>query len=343
MAPSRRALLASLLPSWALAQRGTVYPQERARFADSATEFEVIRLTDPAHRSILPPSSNRASSSRGGFLVFSSDRSGSMQLFRLDVRTGEQRQLTEAAGVVPDSVSLTADERSVAYFDGERAKLCPLGNMRDRELGTGESGRGLAVSDDSLTVAFFAGGDLLLANAAKPGVRVVTVSGPDAARPQFRPKRASLLYERADGVWFANLDGSQARRLRIPVGAKHPQWSPDGQTVLYLAGNELREYTPDSNTDALVARTSQFASFGRNGDASVFVGASQSKAGPYVLLLLRITRRELALCEHRATNPFDVRPVFSPSSQRIFFQSDRSGKSAIYTMTVDRLVEKTET
>jgi oligogalacturonide lyase len=61
------------------------------------------------------------------------------------------------------------------------------------------------------------------------------------------------------------------------------------------------------------------------------------------LLLLRVTRRELALCEHRASDPSDVRPIFAPSSQRIFFQSDRSGKSALYTMAVDRLVEKTET
>lgn len=84
-------------------------------------------------------------------------------------------------------------------------------------------------------------------------------------------------------------------------------------------------------------------SFGRNADASVFVGASQSKAGPYVLLLLRISRREMALCEHRCSNPAAVHPIFSPSSQRIYFQSDRNGKMAIYTMAVERLVEKTDT
>jgi oligogalacturonide lyase len=37
-----------------------------------------------------------------------------------------------------------------------------------------------------------------------------------------------------------------------------------------------------------------------------------------------------------------VAPIFSPNSQRIFFQSDRDGKMAIYAMTVDRLVEATE-
>jgi oligogalacturonide lyase len=38
-----------------------------------------------------------------------------------------------------------------------------------------------------------------------------------------------------------------------------------------------------------------------------------------------------------------VAPIFSPNSQRIYFQSDRDGKMAIYAMTVDRLVAETET
>jgi oligogalacturonide lyase len=320
-----------------------VYPHQRTRFADGATEFEVLRLTDPGHRSVLPLTSSRASSSRAGFLVFSSDRGGSLQVYRLDVRSGEQRQLTEAAALAADSLTLTADERSFAYFDGDQVKLCPIGSLRDRELGRGSSARGLGVADDSLTMAWFDGDELRAGNALKGAIRPIAKPGPAAVRPQFRPKRASILFESAQGLWLANLDGSETRRLKTAPEPHHPQWSPDGQTILYLAGNELREHTPDSNQDAAVAKTSQFASFGRNGDASVFVGASRSKAGPYVLLLLRVTRRELALCEHRASDPSDVRPIFAPSSQRIFFQSDRSGKSALYTMAVDRLVEKTET
>jgi oligogalacturonide lyase len=54
-------------------------------------------------------------------------------------------------------------------------------------------------------------------------------------------------------------------------------------------------------------------------------------------------KRELTLCEHRASDPQQVTTLFSPNSQRIFFQSDRDGKMAIYSMAVDRLVEETET
>ena len=92
----------------------------------------------------------------------------------------------------------------------------------------------------------------------------------------------------------------------------------------------------------MVAKTSQFAHFGFNRDSSVFVGASRNAASPTVLLLLRVTRRELTLCEHKASHPENVAPVFSPDSQRVYFQSDRDGKPAIYCMHMERLVEKTD-
>jgi oligogalacturonide lyase len=61
-----------------------------------------------------------------------------------------------------------------------------------------------------------------------------------------------------------------------------------------------------------------------------------------VLLLLRVTRREFTLCEHKAANPETVAPVFSPDSRHVFFQSDRDGRPAIYSVHVDKLVEPTE-
>ena len=95
--------------------------------------------------------------------------------------------------------------------------------------------------------------------------------------------------------------------------------------------------------DKLVAPTSQFVSFGRNADGSVFVGASGSLASPYVLVLVRSVRRELTLCEHKSSDPALVAPIFSPTSQRIYFQSDRHGKAAIYSVVLDKFLEKTET
>jgi oligogalacturonide lyase len=147
-----------------------------------------------------------------------------------------------------------------------------------------------------------------------------------------------------------NSDGQQNHQLKTATGKLGTaNWGPDGKTVLYLNYPEdstqlhtIRELSPDTNSDKLVAKTSQFAAFGCNRDSSVFVGASANKSSPTVLILLRITRRELTLCEHKASQPEMTRPMFSPDSQRIYFQSDREGKPAIYCMHVDKLVEKTD-
>jgi oligogalacturonide lyase len=113
---------------------------------------------------------------------------------------------------------------------------------------------------------------------------------------------------------------------------------PEGGKRLY----NIREFDPDTNEDRAVANTSQYVHFGRNADASVFVGASGSKASPYVLLLVRSVKRELALCEHRSSDATEVAPIFAPNSQRVFFHSDRHGKKAIYSIRVERLVEETD-
>jgi oligogalacturonide lyase len=98
---------------------------------------------------------------------------------------------------------------------------------------------------------------------------------------------------------------------------------------------------PETCAEQLVANTSQFASFSPNADGSVFVGASRSKAQPSIVLLLRASRRELTLCEHGSKNAAKVSPVFSPDSRRVYFQSEREGKSAIYSVNVESLIEST--
>jgi oligogalacturonide lyase len=74
----------------------------------------------------------------------------------------------------------------------------------------------------------------------------------------------------------------------------------------------------------------------------VFAGASRSKASPYALLMLRVTQRELTLCEHRSRDAAASAIAFSPDSQRLFFQGDKEGQMAVYSMRLERLVEKTE-
>jgi len=234
-----------------------------------------------------------------------------------------------------------------------------LTNLRERELyrvpEEWERSPGMSVGPDG-THATFAerrgdGSRLRMVTLAQGVARTVMEAPVTMSHPIPRPMRAQILYRQADeALWLINSDGTQNHRLKLASGRVGPaNWAPDGKTILYLnfpeeAGqlNNIRESTPDTNTEKLVGKTSQFVHFGFNRDTSVFVGASRNGASPTVLLLLRVTRRELTLCEHKASHPETVAPVFSPDSQRIYFQSDRHGKPAIYCMHVEKLVEKTE-
>ena len=356
---TRRAFLVSgLAPSVFSEQKGALIPSAWRRYADPATEFEVLRLTDPAHSSWLPAYYNRVLSKHRGFLLYSSDDSGAPQACRMDLHTGESRRLTDAAHMDGSSIAMLPDERSFCYCDGRALHQVVLANLRGHQIYEVAEGwercPGASVAEDGTALLGESRGGISrvqVIGLQKGAARTVVEAAFVLSHPQPRPRRAQILYRQADeALWLVNSDGTQNRKLPLADGRIGPaRWSPDGHTVLYLNFPDdpgqlhaIRECSPDQNTDKLVARTSQFAHFGCNANTSVFVGASQNKAAPYILIQLRLTRRELSLCEHRASDPSMVAPIFSADSQQIFFESDRDGKPAIYRIHVEKLVEETE-
>jgi len=358
-AVARRAFLVSGLAPWAFAeQKGAVLPSAWHRYSDPATELEVLRLTDPAHSCFIPAYYNGVLARHGGFLLYSSDDTGSPQACRMDLHSGESHRLTEAAQMDASSIAMLPDERSFCYWDGPALDQMAFSNLRMRQVYEVAAGwercPGASIADDGTALigeSRDGASRLRVIGLQKGAARTVTEPPWILSHPQARPKRAQVLDRQADqALWLVNSDGPQNRKLPLADGSIGPaRWSPDGRTVLYLNFpsdptqlHAIRECSPDQNTDKLVARTSQFAHFGCNTNTSVFVGASQNRAAPYILILLRLTRRELSLCEHRASNPAMVAPIFSADSQQIFFESDRDGKPAIYRVHVERLVEETE-
>lgn len=350
--------LLALFPDAIAAQRRRTHPAERFRYLDPATEFVVERLTDPAYSSFLPPPHGRAIARRGGFLLFSSNRTGVFQVYRMEERGGECEQLTEAVALDPASLTLLAGEGGFCYFDGPVLHRVSLRRLRDRavyRMPDGWQRRGFlgAASDrDEIVVVESRAGRSALRVIGAGSGRATTVLERSGLieEPVFRPRRPEILYRYQGELWCTGRQGQPHFRLAAPPGqVRMAFWSPDGNAVLYLHQpaekgrlSAIREYELATHSDRLLAQTSQFACFSHNRDASVFVGASANLASPHLLLLLRAARRELTLCEHRAGDPSRVHPVFSPDNRRVYFQSDREGNSAIYRMTVERLVEPSD-
>lgn len=327
--------------------------EERLRYADRATEFPVTRLTSPKFASLLAAPGHRVISRRGTFLIYASHRGGAPQLVQLMLATGEARPLTETAALDPLSPALAPDDRSVFYFDGPALKRFVFAGQRETEVYRVPEGwtrgRGFAMAADGARACLVETRDgrwrVRLAPLA-PHAEPATAFEADAplSDPLPRPRHDEILCR--DSENFLALSG---RRLPLAPGrAGTAFWAGDGESLLYLnfpeggGQNTVREWVAASASDRLVTPTSQYAAFAPNANASIFVGASASKASPYILLALRITHRELALCEHGSSDAAAVAPFFSPDSQRVFFESDRDGKPAIYMMDVERLVERTE-
>jgi oligogalacturonide lyase len=342
-----------------MAAAGRISGPEWRHYADPATELEVVRLTDPAFASGMTAPHLRQFTRRSESLLYwserySSESAGARQAFLLDLKQGDSRQLTDAMALDPLSLSISPDERSFFFFDGPSLNEALLTTAHPREIHLVPEGAvrtGFAIATDgSVIFTERQNGRSRIMSVLRQQRRRIVETTDEVDDLMARPRHPQIFYRAGGQFWLVNSDGSGKRQLKTESGQTGDAlWIPSGRTLIYLHVPEnpkelitLREHAPDDGTDKLLAKTSQFISASPNADASVFTGASRSQASEYVLILLRAARRELTLCEHRASDPAMVHPVFSPDSQKILFVSDRHGKPAIYLVRVNRFVEETE-
>ncbi len=353
---TRRTLL-SLLPGTAMAavpgaklRRSKPLPARRGefvRFSDPVTENVVVRLTAPTSTSLMAESQNRFVSSREAFLVFSSDRTGRMAPFRVNLRTGALQQLADPKSLNPRAIALDSSEKKLFMLDDDVLHEIDLQHLRSHPLA------------ENVT-SFHVGGranEIVIRQANKlerlEGRGRTPIADDVASRGFVSPKGNSCAFcrESAAGeheLWYAPFAATPLLLTKGKISC--PYWRPDGEALLFLRqvdrgryiASEVHEVSIEGGPERFVSRTSQYAAFAPNGDGSMFVGASRSKAQPDIMLLVRDVQRELTLCEHHSSSPDTVTPQFSPNSQRVYYQSDHEGKSAIYSVNVELLVEPTD-
>ena len=93
------------------------------------------------------------------------------------------------------------------------------------------------------------------------------------------PQHGGILMDLAGDLWLLGSDGGEARRLEDDIsGLRHPRWSPDGQSVLFIAespdGGTLRVRRLAGGLTQAVGNTAahnQDASWHPDGDRIVYV------------------------------------------------------------------------
>src|SRR5579864_6890861 len=196
---TRRSLLALFAASGFASERGkgVLFASDFERFPDPATEMEVVRLTSPTYSTHLPAYYQRAMSRKGQFLLCWSDRTGSPQAFRLNLKSGEWLQLTDCAALDGGTLTLLPDEHSFCYFDGPSLRRSDFSKFRDREIYRVPEGwqrcPGASVTEDGLYALVAEcrndNSRLQLVSMTKGTVSAITQTPWPISDPVSRPRR----------------------------------------------------------------------------------------------------------------------------------------------------------
>jgi len=129
-------------------KKGQVYPDARQKHTDSKSGHAVWQLTNlmPAHSAHMFYPTNRSTTPDGRWQIYGSDRGGSkgyVDLFKMDLRTGESVQMTESGDVDPTTPDIAYSGKEVFFFNTSNTfRAINVETLKEREIAH------LHVSDD---------------------------------------------------------------------------------------------------------------------------------------------------------------------------------------------------
>ncbi|HEV8580459.1 MAG TPA: protein kinase [Thermoanaerobaculia bacterium] len=244
-------------PSWSPHNRRIAYwsialPGGKREIWTAAAEGgRAVRVTEPADESYL--NWNPIWSPDGRYLYFASDRSGSMNFWRVGIDEETGRVKGEPVPVTTPSswsgfLSLSRDGRRILYATRdtranlERVPLDPAGpaisgpavpiTQGPREIGLNR------VSPDGSRIAYTLADDLYLLQTDGKELRQLTRDSFKDRNPNWSPDgRWILFYSDRSGryeAWAIRPDGSDLRQLTRTRGEPvfFPIWSPDGRRLV---------------------------------------------------------------------------------------------------------------
>lgn len=219
--------------------------------------------TMPADGGVAVPVTNDAHvdwnpvwSPDGGYLFFSSDRAGSMNLWRVAIDEesgevlGEPQAITTGASATRQQISFSRDGHRIAYVERivaeniQKAAFDPVTGTSERQLTSVTQGSEPAtapnVSPDGQWIAFSLGRapeDIFIVRPDGTDRRQITSDSHRDRKPRWSPDGSRIAFEsdRSDiyQIWTRQPDGSGLERVspNSDVGLG-PVWSPDGRSIV---------------------------------------------------------------------------------------------------------------
>lgn len=179
-----------------------------------------------------------------GSILFTSDRDGDIELYRMDKDGGNVRRLTDAPGY-DGGAFFSADCRQIVWRASRPKPGAELDDYR-RLLGQH------LVRPSKL--------ELYVAEADGTHARQVTYLNAATFAPYFFPDGKRIIFSSNTGdpkgrefdIWAVNVDGSGLERITFtPEFDGFPMFSPDGKTLAFASN---RNHAKDGETNLFVAR-----------------------------------------------------------------------------------------
>lgn len=243
-------------------------------FRDPDTGARVVRLTPPGAQCQRNYFYQKAFTNDGRFLIFGCDLGGAMNLWELELASGEARQLSFGKGENIQGAYLSADDRSVYFSRGARFHV-----RVDRQGGAEEVvyevpspwvgyGTWGPNTDTTKTLALLMHQDDRVTGGgwekfaaqyhAQPRQRLVEIDLTNGAsrvvweekrhlgHPMYRPDDDAVLgfchegpHDLVDSrIWLIGSDGTNLTRVKEHAPGEsimHEFWVPDGSRLLYVS------------------------------------------------------------------------------------------------------------